>query len=116
MTDPLKVAAKMDETFSACGDRWFKEAADMLRKQTDEIDRLRTAIARESRDSLFSGGELAAASKLEDEICDYVERCRTGLRLDGSIRAGVGYIIRKAALPWLSQRPKIIASILSPKP
>lgn len=72
------------------------------------IEKMQTAITRESREDLFSGEELAAANKLGDEVCDYIERCRTDLHLDGAIRAGVDHIIRKTALPWLSQRPKII--------
>ena len=64
-------------------------------------------------DSIYSGEELTAVGKIADEVFDYVERCRTGLQLEGGIRAGVDHIIRNAALPLLSQRPAIIAKTLN---
>lgn len=80
------------------------------------VERYRSAVSRESADNLFGGEELAAASKLGDDICDYIERCRTGLQLDGAIRAGVDHMIRKDALGWLAQRPKIIAEAVRRAP
>lgn len=77
-----------------------------------ENDKLRTAITRESRDGLYSGEELNAVNALGDLVCDYIERCRTKLQLDGAIRAGVDHHIREKVLPMLSQRPKLIAASL----
>jgi hypothetical protein len=54
----------------------------------------------------YSGAELVAASDLGEEICDYLERGRTGLRIDGALRGGVAHIIRTKALPWFGQRAK----------
>lgn len=63
-------------------------------------------IERAASDKLFTSEELTSVLKLGDEICDYIERCRTDLRLDGGIRSGVDHILRQKALPMLAQRPK----------
>ena len=60
--------------------------------------------------SLFTREELDDVLALGTEICDYIERCRTGLQLDGGIRAGVDHILRNGALPLLSRRPKELLS------
>lgn len=111
--DPLRNAYAEIERLHAANRRALAIADERSRENVglrDRLERYDIAVSRESREDLFGGEELAAANKLGGAICDYIERCRTGLQIDGGIRAGVDSIIRKEALPWLSQRPKIIAA------
>lgn len=63
-------------------------------------------LERAASDELFTKEELDAVLALGEQICDYIERCRTGLHLDGGIRAGVEHMLRRGALPLLARRPK----------
>lgn len=69
-------------------------------------DTFRDGIERAAREDLFTREELDEVLKLGTDICDYIEKCRTGLQLDGGIRAGVDYLLRNHALPLLARRPK----------
>lgn len=65
---------------------------------------------------LFTQEELRSVNGLGDEVCDYIERCRTKLALDGGIRAGVDHHIRQKVLPMLAARAKELLAALSPAP
>lgn len=47
--------------------------------------------------------ELELVAKLAEDICDYIERCRTGLQLEGGIRAGVHHHLREKMLPLMGR-------------
>lgn len=70
------------------------------------------AVERAANGELFTLEELEAVNKLGDVVCDYIERCRTKLQLDGGIRAGVDGHLRKAVLPMLSSRARAVLSLL----
>ena len=52
---------------------------------------------------VFKAEELESVARLAEEICDYVERCRTGLQLEGAIREGVHYKLREKILPLMGR-------------
>jgi hypothetical protein len=60
--------------------------------------------------NLYSGDELVEISTLAEEVCDYIERCLSGdkLQLDGAIRGGVQHIVGRVAVSLLTRRARAI--------
>ena len=55
--NPDLIASKMQQTFDVCGDKWFKEAADLIRTQAAALDRYRYVYNWWASDSYDRGGE-----------------------------------------------------------
>lgn len=94
----------------------FSETVRALPHTGQPLEGWQRKLERAADAESFTQEELRAVNGLGDVVCNYIERCRTKLALDGGIRAGVDHHIRQKVLPMLAARAKELLASFSAAP